>query len=115
MREAVRDKGRIEHIVQAIDNVAKFIEGVTFEEFCKDQMMFFAVVKNIEIIGEAANKLTKELRNQHPEVEWDVIIGMRHVLVHDYYNIKPALAWFTATTNLPEVRPLMLSILKELQ
>lgn len=115
MREAVRDKGRIEHIIQAIDNVVMFVEGVSFDDFSKDKMMFFAVVKNIEIIGEAANKLTKELRNQHSEVEWDVIVGMRHVLVHDYYNINPAMAWNTAIINLPKLKPLMLSILKELE
>lgn len=53
MREVVRDKGRIEHIIQAIDNVAMFVEGVSFDDFNKDKMMFFAVVKNIEIFGEA--------------------------------------------------------------
>lgn len=115
MREVVRDKGRIEHIIQAIDNVAMFVEGVSFDDFNKDKMMFFAVVKNIEIIGEAANKLTKELRSQHPKIEWDVIVGMRHFLFHDYYNINPAMAWTTAISNLPELKPMMQAILKELE
>ena len=101
MREPIRDRGRLEHILIAIEHIENFIKGKSFDDFRSDSMLFYAVVKNIEIIGEAANNLTKELCTRHPEIEWKDVIGMRHVLVHDYYNISPTLAWKTANKNIP--------------
>lgn len=115
MREPLRDPARLEHILTAINNVAEFVEGKTQEDLVGDKMFFFAVVKNIEIIGEAANYVTKELRDAHPEIDWTSIIGMRHVLVHDYYTIKPHIAWITATVNLPSLKPQIETLLKEMQ
>lgn len=99
MREVIRDSGRFEHILTAIGNVQSFLEGKTLDDLCRDKILFYAVVKNIEIIGEAANNLTKDLQAQHPEVQWKDEISMRHVLVHDYYSIDARTAWQTAREN----------------
>jgi uncharacterized protein with HEPN domain len=88
MREPIRDKERLEHIVEAIDNIFSFAKGKTVEDLDNEKILFYAVVKNIEIIGEAAFRLTKEFRQQHSETPWSSIVVMRHVLVHDYYQIK---------------------------
>ena len=104
MREVIRDLGRLEHILMAIGNVQKFLEGKTFDDLNQDKILFYAVVKNIEIVGEAANNLTKELQLQHPEVQWKDVISMRHVLVHDYYSIDARTAWQTAQENLPQLK-----------
>ena len=114
MREPVRDPGRLEHMLGAIDNVAQFLDGKTYDDLQSDKMLFFAVVKNIEIVGEAANYITKELQEQHPEVAWRDVISMRHVLVHGYYQINAMIAWKTATENLPALRVQIDSILKSL-
>lgn len=114
MRETLRDPGRLEHILTCIDNVQDFVAGNSYDDMSDNKMLFYAVVKNNEIIGEAANSITKELRQRHSEVEWAVIIGMRHVLVHDYYNIDSKTAWRTATKDLPALRPQIAAILKEL-
>lgn len=114
MREPDKDKGRLEHILTAIDNVFEFLEGKSQEDLVSDKLLFFGVVKNIEIVGEAANNLTKELQIKHPEVDWASVIGMRHVLVHDYYNINPHIAWHTAQNNLPLLRKQIEIIYKEL-
>jgi uncharacterized protein with HEPN domain len=66
MREKIRDKSRLEHIIKSIDYIIDFTKGIDFEEFKKDMKLQFAVVKNIEIIGEASYKLSKEFREQHP-------------------------------------------------
>ena len=58
-------------------------------------------------------KLTKEFRNQHPEIEWDIIEGMRHVLVHDYYKIKPEQLWSTIENDIPQLKPLIEELLNE--
>ena len=114
MREEVRDPGRLEHMLTAIGNVQEFLEGKTYEDFRKDKLLFYGVVKNIEIVGEAANNLTKELRAQHPEVNWKDVVGMRNVLVHDYYHIDARTAGQTAQDNLPELRIQIENILKTL-
>ena len=104
MREVIRDSGRLEHILAAIGNVQSFLEEKTLDDLCRDKILFFAVVKNIEIIGEAANNLTKDLQARHPEVQWKDVISMRHVLVHDYYCIDARTAWQTAQENLPPLK-----------
>ena len=113
MRERLRDSARLEHIIVAINNIQEFIEGKTQEDLERNKMLFFAIVKNIEIIGEAANNLTKDLRVMHPEVDWEGMTSMRHVLVHDYYQINPRIAWMTATKNIPEIKVQIQNILDE--
>ena len=100
MRERVRDIERLYHIEASIVHVMDFLEGKTFEEMKGDVMCFHAVVYNIMIIGEAANMLTKEFREEHPETPWRNIIDMRKVLVHGYYMASPLFIWETCTNDL---------------
>ena len=104
MREKPRDKGRLQHILQAIDNVEEFRQGINFEEFKQNKLVFYAIVKNVEIVGEAVYMLSKQFKDSHPELPWTDIAGMRHVLVHDYYNITPARVWDTTSHDLVELR-----------
>lgn len=93
MRENVRDRERLEHILTAIDNIFQYTDGKTLQQLNDDTMLFYATVKNIEIIGEAANKLTHAFCREHPETPWEFIMKMRHVLVHDYYQISSKEVW----------------------
>ena len=113
MRERIRDKERLEHILTAIDNLIEGSKRYTVEEAEKDSIIFFGFVKQVEIIGEATYKLTKEFRAAHPEVEWDVIEGMRHVLVHGYYAITPHKVWRVINNDLPLLRPQIELYIKE--
>jgi uncharacterized protein with HEPN domain len=101
MRERPRDNERLRHILEAINNIFEFTQGVSFDDFCNNKILRFAVVKNLEIVGEAAYLLSKEFKNCHTETEWDDIIAMRHVLVHGYYNIKNERIWAAITTDIP--------------
>ena len=89
MREEVRNPSRISHMLDAIHRVNSFMEGRAIDALEKDPMLFFAVVKNIEIVGEAAYKLTEMFKARYPEIPWRHIIAMRHILVHGYYQIEP--------------------------
>ena len=100
MREKPKDINRLSHIIEAIDNLFEFTKGISFDEYKGDKILRFAVIKNLEIIGEAAYLLTNEFKEKHPEVEWKVIIGMRHVLVHGYYQISDEMVWATIQTEL---------------
>jgi len=104
MREELRDSERLEHIIGAIDNIFEFVEGVTFDEYCSNKMMRFAVVKNLEIVGEAANNLTNELKALHTEVDWEKIIAMRPLLERDYYHISDEEIWSTIFNDLPQLK-----------
>jgi len=105
MREAVRNLDRLLHIQECMDNIQEFIGNKTYDEFVADKLLFFAVVKNVEIIGEAAYMLTKEFCEEHPNTPWKAIIGMRHVLVHGYYTTSKKFIWATIQQDLPTLRP----------
>lgn len=87
MREELRNPGRLEHILISIDNIVSFSNGRTAEDFKRDKLLFYAVIKNLEIIGEAAYMLTPSFRDNHQETPWKKIVGLRHILVHDYYQV----------------------------
>ena len=89
MREPVRDRDRLEHIVEALDRILNNADYKTKEDLLSDSLKYYGIVKNIEIIGEASYKLTRAFCREHPETPWEFIAKMRHVLVHDYYQIDP--------------------------
>ena len=104
MRERARDRGRLEDIVTYANNVATIIDGITFEELTADIRIYYSVIKNIEIVGEAAFMLTRAFKEAHSETPWKLVQGMRHILVHDYTRVIPRILWGTATENIPELR-----------
>ena len=104
MREKPKDKTRLAHILEAIDNLHEFTQGVTFEQFCENKILKFAVIKNLEIIGESAYMLTKEFIVAHNDINWSAIISMRHVLVHGYYNISERIVWSTIENDLQPLK-----------
>ena len=113
MRERIRDKERLVHILAAIDALIDGGKRYTVEQAEKDTIIFFGFVKQLEIIGEAAYKLTNEFREAHPEAPWNKMEGMRHVLVHGYYLISPAKVWGVINNDLPTLRPLIARFVEE--
>lgn len=113
MREEIRDRGRLEHMLTAIGNVEEFTKGIHEEDFVNSKLLFFAVVKNIEIVGEATYMLTKEFKQSHSSIPWQVIEKMRHVLVHGYYTISPEKVWETVQEDLPILKMQIVSLLKD--
>lgn len=104
MRERARDKGRLEDIIEYSNHVTQFMEAVSFEELTSNNLLYYAVMKNVEVVGEAAFMLTKAFKAEHPQTPWKMIESMRHILVHDYTNIIPRILWGTATNDIPELR-----------
>ncbi len=115
MRERTRDIECLWHIDECICHIIDFLEGKTFEEMKSDVMCFHAVVYNIMIIGEAANMLTKEFREEHTETPWRDIIDMRNVLVHGYYTVSPQFVWETYSNDLVPLREQVKQYIAELQ
>ena len=104
MREKPRNKERLQHILEAANNIQKFTEGVDFAQFAQDKLLQYGIVKNFEIIGEAAYHLTKDLKEQTKDkVEWRKIIAFRHILVHDYWDIDLETVWNSKETKLEQL------------
>lgn len=114
MREQIRDRERIEHMLQAASVIEDSKCLYAYEEVINNPIMYYGFVKHVEIIGEACYKLTKEFRESHAEMDWDVIEGMRHVLVHDYYQIRPEQLWDTIQNDIPELKAYLERLLNEM-
>lgn len=97
------DRWRLQHMIEAADNVQKFISGRQRADLDSDQMLVFAIVRALEIIGEAASKISEETRSAHAEIPWKAIIGMRNRLVHAYFDIDASIVWVAVTEELPHL------------
>ncbi len=113
MREQRRDKERLEHILAAMERVNRYIADKTYQNLVDDDMMYYAVVKNIEIIGEAANMLTAEFQEAHPNTPWKKVKGMRNYIVHEYFQIDDIVVWEVATKSLVELKEQICLYLEE--
>ena len=113
MREPVKDPARLEHMLDAIGRIFVFVDGKSGDEIQNDSVLYYAVVKNIEIIGEAAYMLTAEFRDSHPATPWKIIVGMRHFLVHGYYEVDAEEVWNVVEKDLMPLKKQLESYLKE--
>lgn len=113
MREPAKDEARLRHIVKAIDYVLEFSKDVDFEKFHNEPMRRFAIIKNLEIIGEAAYMLSVDFKEKHPQVNWRPIANMRHVLVHGYCQIKDEMVWTTIEDDLQPLRVQISAMIEE--
>ena len=101
MRETAKDKGRLQHILSSIERVQEFTKGMSKEELVNDTLHLHATVYNVQIVGEAVYKLTKEFKESHTETPWRMIEKMRHILVRDYYQINLDILWIVINEDLP--------------
>jgi uncharacterized protein with HEPN domain len=93
----------ISDILESAHKIIDYTKGQTFEDFIKDSKTVDAVIRNFEIIGEAANRLPEEFKNQFSEVDWLRIRGFRNRIVHDYFGIDYSIVWNIKESFLPEM------------
>ena len=113
MRELLRDRERLEHILAAIDRITRYTSGKSYDDLVSDDMMYYAVVKNIEIIGEAANMLTQDFQQSHPDTPWKMVKGTRNYIVHEYFQIDDIVVWDVVINNIPELREQVIRYLSD--
>lgn len=90
-------------ILQAMDRIIEYTRGMSLEDFSKDQKSIDAVARNLEIMGEAANRLPDEFKECHSEIEWFKIVGLRHRIIHEYFGIDLEIIWGILQKDLPEL------------
>lgn len=101
MREPERDLSRLEDILSAINCVEEYTNGLSEEQLKEDKLRLHATIYNVQIIGEAIYKLTKEFKQDHPDTPWHLIEKMRHILVHDYFRINFEILWMVIMEDIP--------------
>jgi uncharacterized protein with HEPN domain len=96
----------------AIGNIEEFIQNMGFEEFIADKKTRDAVVRNLEVIGEAAKNIPDEIKQEYPEIEWKAVTGMRDKLIHEYFGVSNSIVWETVTNDIIIFKEQMKIILK---
>ena len=104
MRSQLNDRNRLEHIYNAIVTIEEYANGKVYEDIVSDKILRHALTWNIQVIGEESNKLSKEFIGAHPATNWRGVIGMRHVLVHDYYQIDEEGLWNVIEVDIPVLK-----------
>ncbi len=107
------DREFLSDIQEAIRRIGEYTAGMTYEAFLEDMKTQDAVIRNLEIIGEATKSLSKELRARHPHVPWKGMAGVRDRLIHHYFGVNLDIVWQIVTDELPEVALQLESILLE--
>ena len=115
MREPVKDTARLLHILESIDNIYEFADRKTFEQIENDKMCFFAIVYQLVVIGEAANMLTKEFRDEHPQTPWREIVSMRNFIVHGYNVVDKTEIWSVIENDLGPLKQQIEQYISELE
>jgi uncharacterized protein with HEPN domain len=99
------DRIRLRHMIDAAEAAARFISGRSRADLDHDQQLLFAVIRAIELVGEAAAKLSSETRGSAQTIPWSAIVSMRNRLIHGYFDIDTDIVWATATIELPQLLP----------
>ena len=101
-------------MLRAIDKIERFVAGMSFDEFEADERTADAVILNIEVIGESAKKVTRDIQNLHPHVPWAQMRGMRNLIAHNYAGVELRFVWHVASVDIHELKPQIQHILDTL-
>jgi len=100
----------LDDICEAIDRIEQYISGMSFDVFSKDRKSVDAVVRNLEIIGEASNRLPADFKNSHSQIQWHKVVGLRHRIVHEYFGVDLQIVWQILQKDLPSLQEAILQI-----
>ena len=114
MKERLKDKMRLEHILEAIDRLQNHAGSLSKEELESDVLRYYGIVKNIEIIGEAARMLSEDFKSAHPEVPWLSIANMRNFLVHEYFHVDSDTVWAVIHSDIVELKASIVRYLSDI-
>jgi len=102
----------IEDILEAMNKIERYIRGLKYEEFVKNEMAVDAVIRNLEIIGEASKNIPEDIKEKYSKIPWKRMIGLRNIAIHEYFGVDLSIIWEIITKNIPETRNIIEKMLK---
>ena len=111
--DKIGDEARLRHILDAIQEILGYTKDANFDLFSKNSMMNQASIRQLEIIGEAATRISSEVKEKHDAIEWRQIIALRNLLIHQYFGVDVRLVWDIVQTNLIPLSTQITAILDE--
>lgn len=106
---------RLEHVVESIEKIEFIIKDLSYDQYLEDWIRQDAIVRNIEIIGEAIRNVDEELILMYPKVPWKEARGMRNILIHEYFRIEHDEVWKTLNEDLPKLKLQIVSIINDIK
>lgn len=104
MQDRLGNKVRLQHILDAIIDIENYIQDADLESFVNNSMMFNASLRKLEIIGEASNRLSEDLLLKSADIPWTRIIGLRNLVIHEYFGVDDFTIWNVIKINLPDLK-----------
>jgi len=105
----------VEDILESMNKIERYIHDLTYETFEKNDMVVDAVIRNLEIIGEASKNIPENEREKYPDIPWKKMVGLRNIAIHEYFGVDLTIIWEIITRNLPETRSEIESMLDILE
>lgn len=110
---SLKDEIYLKHILNSCQTIARYISGMSFDVFSKDEKTIDAVARQLQIIGEAANQMSKDGRSALPAIPWPDIISMRNRIIHEYFGVDLETVWSTITEDIPILKKQIISAKRE--
>ena len=104
-----------EDTLEAMNRIENYIKDLDFDSFAQNNMVIDAVIRNLEIIGEAIKNIPDNIINKYPDIPWKRMIGLRNIVIHTYFGIDLENIWKIITENIPEVKPKFVTILDDIK
>ncbi len=104
----------LEDISTAIEDIASFVQGMSKRDFLADRKTINAVIRSLEVIGEAAKKIPESVRRRYPSIPWKKMAGMRDKMIHEYFGVDSAILWSTVKEDIPKLKEPIDNLLSEM-
>ncbi|MFZ2148195.1 MAG: DUF86 domain-containing protein [Sedimentisphaerales bacterium] len=105
----------LEHILQCIELIEEYMEGVTKKQFLESVQLQDSIIRRIEIMGEAIKNIPKQVKDRYTDIAWKEIAGMRDILIHEYFGVDLGLTWKVATKDVRRLKNRILKVKKDLE
>ncbi len=103
----------LQDMLNSIQEIESFINGRNYEEFNENKMLKNAVIRSLEVLGEASKNIPEELKMKYSEIPWKRISGMRDKLIHNYFGVDYRMVWEVSKSKIPEIKPLVENLMKK--